>query len=257
MKELLQILKELFEQGLERFGLHYSSYRGFVYDNQDPDNMNRLRLIIPFISKTVPYKYWAFPEDNYSGFGYGSQNIPEKGTLVWVSFEQGDVKSPIWKHGHFGKNEKPEGTNKRLLNIKNKWFKTPGGHTIELDDETDTIYITHSKGTGVVISEDSISLLRNDKKISLGSLDKSEQAAVLGDSLEELLNKTLNLNSEILNALTNYSAVQALAATAGGVTSGLSTGYTNLGKDLATQTLSLENLKKEVNKIKSKNITLD
>ena len=113
MRELLDLLKTLFDEGMERFGLYYGSYRAYVFDVEDPDNLNRVRIVLPFLNAHTPYKYWAFPVGNYSGKGYGSQNLPQKGDMIFVEFEYGNLKRPLWKHGHFGKDEKPT-TNDRL-----------------------------------------------------------------------------------------------------------------------------------------------
>ena len=144
---IAELFKLLMYKGLERFGRYYSIYRGFVIDNNDPNNYSRLQLKVPHVYGDTIMKYWAWQKNCFSGPNYGCQIIPRKGELVWVEFEMGDPRRPVWSYGHFGKTggviEKPE----ELNDINIFWFRTPGGITIELDDNTGEIRITSNGGT--------------------------------------------------------------------------------------------------------------
>ena len=126
------ILKQMFTRGLEQFGRFYSVYRGFVWNREDPLKYSRLQIIIPEITGTKPHLYWAWPVGGFAGEGYGMQVLPQVGDVVWVQFEKGHTKKPVWSHGYFGNDgqggvEKPE----ELSGYGNYWFKTPGGHVID------------------------------------------------------------------------------------------------------------------------------
>lgn len=171
------VLNAIFREGLEKFGKYYSSYRGFVVENEDPEGFGRLKLVIPQVTGKSALDYWAWPKGNFSGENYGSQVIPSKGDMVWVEFEMGNPRVPIWDYGHFSFKEdgktpqKPE----ELKDIKNYWFMTPKGHRVELDDTNLKIVVT---------------LL---EKLLLGDKDVTEPAVlgnVLKAKLESLCTKT-------------------------------------------------------------------
>jgi hypothetical protein len=79
--------------GNQRF---YGVYRGVVFDNKDPNSLNRLRLNIPQVFATVPTG-WSWPT-NPAGV---RTSLPEIGQGVWVMFEGGDPSFPMWM-GVFG-----------------------------------------------------------------------------------------------------------------------------------------------------------
>ena len=142
------------------------------------------------------------------------------------------------------------------LNLKNHWFKTPKGHIVELDDETNAIYITHSSGINLIMNDKGISLLPGDGKVSLGKLDESDEPAVLGNKTEKLINDLIELNSTILSKLEVYAAAESSAAT-GLSLAPLAAPGTTLVTEIQLIKTQIELIKPEVVKIKSKKITLD
>lgn len=168
MSVVLKIINNIITLGLEKYGRYYSSYRGFVFDNQDPDGYGRIRLKVPQVYGTQVMDYWAWQKGTFSGKDYGFQCIPQIGDMVFVEFEYGDPKKPIWTYGHFskdinGNNEKPE----ELKDTKKYWFRTPNGTIIILDDNTKTISFKNSE-----ITED-------------------EQPALLGDTSVDILKELI------------------------------------------------------------------
>lgn len=77
----------------------YGVYRAVVFDNNDPNKLGRIRLIIPQVFAEIPTG-WCWPSE-VSGIATG---VPEVGQGVWAFFEGGDPSFPIWT-GVFG-NEK-------------------------------------------------------------------------------------------------------------------------------------------------------
>lgn len=194
MSVLGKILHQIVTDGLERFGRYYSVYRGYVASNEDPDGYGRLQLYVPQVYGVDKTEYWAWPKHTFSGPNYGSHVIPPERALVWVEFEFGNPRRPIWSHGHFGKDDITEAN---LRSVKNFWFKTPGGHLIELDDENNIIRLTHQDGTKVVLKEE---------KVFLGSDEDTEYLAK-GDSLKAELQKEKN-RVDLL-----YQAIQSATVT--------------------------------------------
>ena len=72
-------------------GKYYGKYRGFVADNKDPDKKGRLRIRIPSVLGDQ-VSGWALPCAPFTGWFM----IPEPDKPVWVEFEEGDLRRPIW-----------------------------------------------------------------------------------------------------------------------------------------------------------------
>lgn len=221
MKQLLKFIHDFLKYGLEHFGLYYSTYTGYVYDREDPEHMSRLRLVIPTVTGSDVLNEWAFPVGVFAGNGYGTQVIPQRGDVVKVRFYMGKISKPQWEHGYFARGEKPID----IQGYDNYWFKTPSGHLIIIDDKENTIKIEHNQGNYIYINNNAISLVRNNKKVSLGKLDNSDEPAVLGNKNEEALNKILSIQALIVSSLPLLVPVDATA---------LTTAITNLSTELTT-----------------------
>lgn len=250
MKVLLQIINDLVYKGFEKFGRYYSSYRGFVVNREDPQNYGRVKLNIPDITGANSYDYWAWPKGNYSGKGYGMQIIPNKGDMVWVEFEFGDPRRPIWSFGHFAKDEKPE----ELKDYDNFWFKTPKGQLVELDDTNGIIRITDSSGKILELNQDTISLIFD--KISLGQKEKSNEPAVKGDKNADILKDITQALSDVCLAIQTYASSQAGVAATPPFTP-LVAALTALNTQIATTQAKLPGFNVKIEKTKSLKVTLD
>lgn len=174
--------KEIRELGMEHFDRYYGTYKGFVHSNDDPDNLGRLQLLVPKVYGDEPYEEWAVSKGIYAGAGVGSFWIPAKGDQVWVSFENGDIRFPIWEYGAWRTGEVPEGATKDV-----KILQTNSGQRIEFNDTDKLIRIKDSHGHIIELNENGVSIVSDT--ISLGSLDVSAEPAVLGDTAVALLNE--------------------------------------------------------------------
>lgn len=137
IETIIKLLSDISLYGLEKLGLYYSQYRGWVADNEDPKGYGRVKVTVPEIYGDKVPDIWAWPSSCFAGKGYGFQAIPKKNDLIWVTFEKGNPRRPLWTYGYFGKDEKPD----ELKDVNSYWFKTPGGHLIELNDTTGLITI--------------------------------------------------------------------------------------------------------------------
>lgn len=190
--------KEMIYSGMEYFGRYYSTYRAFVYDNSDPNNLNRLQLIIPETTGNQPYKYWAFPKNNFSGEDYGIQVLPKKGDLVWVEFERGNAKLPIWSHGYYGIGEKPTG--EEWDDTNSYWFKSPKGNWVMINDTKEFIHASLKGGEKYIkIHKDKVTVKFQETEINLDDLielkTKNESMYKLMDDLFSLMEKMTFTNS--------------------------------------------------------------
>jgi hypothetical protein len=250
MGDWIRAFKDVIYLGLEQFGRYYSCYRGYVADREDPQNYNRLRLIIPSVSSTNVYDYWAWPKGIDSGKSadgkvYGTQYIPQKGDLVWVEFEGGHPSKPIWSMGYRGKGEVPSEAD--ATDYDCYWFITPKGHVIKINDTKNYIHIKTQQGDYVELNSNSISLV-TDKKISLGHLDNSAEPAVLGNKNEDVHTDV----QDILQKLTDALNKDVIASTGGPFLK-----FTNLQAAIAPLLIKATAIKPKIAPTKSKKVTLD
>ena len=193
---------KLIHHGLEFFGRYYSNYRGFVLSNEDPQNQNRLFVVIPGINPNTKKGTWAYPKNSWGGKDYGVSMLPLKNDMVFIEFQHGDTEVPIWSHAGWALDEKPE----ELKPTTNYGFKTPKGNLVVIEDgesDTDGRILVKSK-TGkeyFLISKELFEL--EAKEIKLGK--DGDEAAVLGDTLKDQLNTILDLVSDMATTLSTHS----------------------------------------------------
>lgn len=183
--------------GLEFFGKYYSSYRGFVVDNDDPKKLNRIKVISPIIGNDSSDGVWAYPKGIYSGNNHGVNLLPLKGEMVWLEFEHGDSKYPIWSHHTNKLNQKPS----EFYSPYVYGFKSPSGHLVIINDIEDEEYILlkhNNLKDYILLLKDTIEL--ESKLIKLGK--NGDEQAVLGNTLKAKLDNVIELlktNIDIIN----------------------------------------------------------
>lgn len=185
--------------GLECIGLHYSSYRAFVIDNEDPGKMNRLKLRIPHLNDVVDDDTWAWPKNVWGGKDYGSQMLPQKGDMVWVEFENGDPDYPIWSHAGYAEEELP----KEFINNRCYGFKTPSGSLILINDNKDKeeILVKHKSSLDwYKLTKDEFEL--ESKLIKLGK--DGQEPALMGNTTKDKLDKILQILIDNQDILSNH-----------------------------------------------------
>ena len=145
MIELLnQFIQNLRDLGLEKvLRRYYSVYRAEVMENEDPEKRGRIRVKCASLFGEATIEQWAVPR-NFTGAapGRGFFYPPEVGDFVYVEFEGGDTRYPIYSGGWFGvtgaegaeEDEIPsefvsEGDAPVIRGFKNKF-----GHTVILDE---------------------------------------------------------------------------------------------------------------------------
>lgn len=125
----------------------YGKYRGFVVDNEDPEQLGRLKVKVPSVLGNEIVTGWALPCTPYGGdANQGMLFIPEVNAGVWVEFEEGDLEFPVWVGGFWskpdGESELPkpndaEGEEESDVQnpVTRKIIKTLKGHTIQFEDK--------------------------------------------------------------------------------------------------------------------------
>lgn len=180
-----KLKKILRDYGLEWFNVYYSRYRGEIVDNEDPDFRGRLKVKVPQVFGDEIPEYWSLPVGMFSGNNIGLFAIPAIGDSVWVSFENGDPRYPLWEYGWFKENSVPKAAKVDGNKPSNMVWQSLSEHRIELDDKNALIRITDKHGHIVELNEAGVSIVSDT--ISFGTLNKSAEPAVLGDTAHDLL----------------------------------------------------------------------
>ncbi len=118
--------------GHESSGKFFGVVIGIVTNNQDPDNMARVRVKFPWLSDDDE-SWWARMAVPMGGSGRGTYFLPEVDDEVLVAFEHGDVRSPyvvgaLWN----GKDAPPTNNSDGKNNIR--LIHSRSGHLVRLDD---------------------------------------------------------------------------------------------------------------------------
>lgn len=190
----------IIQYGLEFMGLHYSTYRAFVVDNEDPEGLGRLQLRIPQMNELADDSTWAWPKGQHGSKGNGIQMLPQKGDMVWVEFEFGNPDYPIWSYAGYAEDEKPI----EFKTVRHYGFKTPNGTTILINDnkgEEEVLVRLNSNSDYIKINKDIIELESPLIKNGKGG----DEQGVLGNTLEDKLDQILTQIDKLHTALLNHT----------------------------------------------------
>lgn len=145
-------------RGLERFcNRYYGTYPARVIDNRDPEGRYRVRATCPAINmpkpEDVPVRFWMRPCHGGDSDGQitGMFMPPDVGSLIYVMFEWGDPRLPIYIGGIV--TQKQESDTFASDDMENKGptkrgFRTKAGHFIRFNDDPDKLEISIVRGDG-------------------------------------------------------------------------------------------------------------
>lgn len=161
------------DRGIEAIGRFYSRYRGVVLNNQDPDNLQRIEVIVPNIH-VGGLKVWARAASQQGGVNYGLKHFtPLPGEVVWVEFEKGNPLKAVWSFHGWSTVEVPE----ELKSNSVAGMVSPNGNKIILNDTDGVLHISIEKVINISSTETidigipekcSISFTEDEIKISKG-----------------------------------------------------------------------------------------
>lgn len=179
--QIEQVVARLADQVERRY---YGKYRGFVVDNEDPENLGRLKVKVPSVLGDEVVTGWAVPCVPSGGTaGQGHLFVPDVDAGVWVEFEEGDPEFPIWV-GCFwsapgGESEVPPpvdadgaAAGEPQSPPTRKIIRTARGHTLQFEDGDEPLRIVLADGdeeNRIVFSDDGISIVNNDNIIEMTS----------------------------------------------------------------------------------------
>jgi uncharacterized protein involved in type VI secretion and phage assembly len=131
---------------------YLGKFAGVVVDNNDPDGLCRIDVSVP--SVLTGSTGWCLPALPYAASGAGLAVVPPVGASVWVEWPDGDLaKPPIWSGAWYtaGNGVQGAGPNTILL-------VTPGGHKVEISDDSKAITLTASGGASITVGDNGITL---------------------------------------------------------------------------------------------------
>lgn len=177
----------------------YGKYRALVTDNQDPNNLGRVKARVPEILGDVATG-WALPALPYSGDGVGVYTIPDVDAGVWIEFEAGDVSRPIWTGCWWGDNQIPRDETGASTSPQKKIVRTEEGLLLAFDDGGKTIALSDSNGNNFL----KIEVQSGQIKVQAGSkvvieapqielVEGAPHPLVFGDDLLTYLNQLVSM----------------------------------------------------------------
>jgi phage baseplate assembly protein gpV len=120
----------------------FGKYRGRVKDNYDPQGLGRVEVSSP-AALGAGVRRWAMPCLPYAEPGVGLAMLPAVGADVWVEFEGGDPRHPIWTGFFWDSSMAPAPTDGDVV------LTTRGGHRLVLSDSGSEVVLRHPGGSTV------------------------------------------------------------------------------------------------------------
>ena len=105
---------------------------GIVTNNQDPENLGRVKVKYPWLSESAE-SHWARLLTPMAGKDRGIYFLPEVDDEVLLAFEQGDINFPYILGALWNGQDKPPAKNDDGKNNQ-RMIKSRSGHQIILDD---------------------------------------------------------------------------------------------------------------------------
>lgn len=186
-----QFLDRLKFEGLSPFGRFYGVWKGKVLRTVDNDNQGKIQVAVPEVSgsDTIPVANPAYPMDPlFASFP------PAVGEWVWVFFEQGDPRFPVYIGHWWAKNERPSDLNPPANTAPTKrFFVTESGHQLVFEDKTgsEEILIQHKNGTSKITlkSNGDVVVDADGSKVQINSTSEVDLGTVASPTLDNLATK--------------------------------------------------------------------
>lgn len=212
---MMNLVRVIQEQGLEATGRFYSIYTGFVEDNDDPLQMNRLKVSIPSVMGGITQ--WALAYGWPGNFNCGLKFLtPQVGDLVYVIFEFGNPDKPLWTYNGWGEGEIPQ----ELANPNVMGIVTPNGNIITLNDETGDLSVRVAGSIFNQVTGDFV--VQCQEAVCIGgkrgtAINDGENGGVI--NINQLTDKLNKLQSELETLRSLFNAHTHTSTTPGSPTS--------------------------------------
>lgn len=142
---------------------YYGKYRGIVTDNIDPENRGRIIAEVIDVTQLVP-STWAEACVPFTGGSVpaGVYVVPPIGANVWIEYEQGDLRYPIWSGCFWGsQTDVPPLALTGLPGSPSIILQTTGQNMIVISDApgpTGGIMLTNNTGAMILINDVGITI---------------------------------------------------------------------------------------------------
>lgn len=147
MSNFLSFWDTFLKFGLEAFGRYYSVYRAKVDSNIDPQNQGRIKVIVESLGRDAALAEYAYPITPYGSKDAGMFFPPERGDQIYVVFENGNPRLPLYLGGWWMKDDLPDSFKKGPAPTV-RGIETKSGHKILFDDGITTPGITVETALG-------------------------------------------------------------------------------------------------------------
>jgi hypothetical protein len=129
-------------------GKFYGKYSAEVAANEDTQNLGRIHVRVPSVFQSNT------PVRARPCFTSGHFFVPPVGAKVWVEFEAGDTRYPLWVGTFYPADAAPQPAAQNPPDTR--VIHTPSGHTIELWDKEgeEKILIKHKDASFIELDKD-------------------------------------------------------------------------------------------------------
>lgn len=169
----------------------YGKYRGFVFDNKDPEKRARLKVRVPSVLGSAETD-WALPCLPFGGLAdIGLFMVPEIDSQVWVEFEEGNLTQPIWT-GTFWQQQGDPPAEAAVEEPTVRLIKTPSGHLLQFEDKSGEQKITlrHASEAQMLL----------DEKGTIAITDKNGAKLTLDADAREISLEDANGNTLVMSS---------------------------------------------------------
>ena len=199
----------------DRRGRLYGVTVGVVTNNQDPDDLGRVKVRFPWLSDEDE-SHWARVLTPMAGKERGLYCLPEVDDEVLVAFEHGQADFPYVLGALWNGQDKPPESNSDGKNNK-RTIKSRSGHLIRLDDTEggekieivdaqgkNSILISTADNTITITADADITIRSSGGKLQLSGngIELTSQAGVkidAGQNLDLQASAQLNVKGAIVN----------------------------------------------------------
>jgi uncharacterized protein involved in type VI secretion and phage assembly len=183
----------------ERDGGFFGVVVGVVTNNQDPDNLGRVKVKLPWLSEEDE-SHWARVLTPMAGNGRGLYFLPEVDDEVLVAFEHGRVEFPyvlgaLWN----GKDTPPESNEDGANNLRG--ITSRSGLVIRLDDaegaerieiadkdRKNVVVVDHAANSITITADADVTIQATSGKIALSGngIEITSQAGITIEASAQL-----------------------------------------------------------------------
>ena len=205
------ITETIVKWGLEKFGRFYSVYEGYVVETKDPEGRGRLKIVVPRVHYANRTPIWARQKGIPSGNGFSLHILPKAGEMIWVEFEGGNPRLPVWSFGHHNENQKyPE----EFLNKEDVYGLKTETAIITINDEDKSLELKAGEFVMKITEEGKKAVLENKAGFKL-ELNPDGLKIGKGELYEPILLGTKTqavINADIVNLQALVAALAAFAS---------------------------------------------